>query len=133
MTEIAPLTESELKREEAHAFQDGSLSRKQFWTHEEVRRLLVTIRSLQAEKAAQADAIKAARALVTAPALSGVRAQVAGWNGEGREGGPFPRHPSRLGARIETNCGRIYDLDERMTAAAAALAKIDTLTGGRGE
>lgn len=89
-------------------------------------------RAVNAEALAQvqAEALKAARALVTAPALSGVRVMVAGWNGEGREDGPLPRHPPRLGARIETNCGRVYDLDERMTALASALAKIDALTGG---
>jgi hypothetical protein len=59
--------------------------------------------------------------LVNARALSNVRALVAGWNGEGREGGPFMRHPSRLGARIETNCGRIYELDEIMARARAML------------
>jgi len=60
--------------------------------------------------------------LVEAPALSGVRSLVAGWSGENRPEGPHQsRHPSRLGARIETNCGRIYDLDERLTAARAAI------------
>ncbi|MGB3830869.1 MAG: hypothetical protein WA975_03285 [Mesorhizobium sp.] len=63
--------------------------------------------------------------LVNAKALSGIRAQVAGWNGENRQEGPYnERHPSRLGARIETNCGRIYELDEIMQEARAALASV---------
>lgn len=65
---------------------------------------------------------EALRELLDAPALSAIRKQVAGWNGEGQEGGPYERHPSRLGARIETNCGRIYELDEIMQRASALLS-----------
>lgn len=60
--------------------------------------------------------------LVNAKALAGVRQQVAGWNGEHLpEDKRYERHPPRLGARIETTCGAIYDLDEAMTAARSLL------------
>lgn len=61
--------------------------------------------------------------LVNARALSNVRELVAGWNGENlpEDKRHYERHPSRLGARIETNCGRIYELDEIMQEARAAL------------
>lgn len=66
---------------------------------------------------------EALRALVDAKALSGVRKQVAGWNGEDR---PVPykeRHPDRLGATLpKTNCGAVYALDDAMQAARAALS-----------
>lgn len=66
---------------------------------------------------------EALRALVDAKALSGVREQVAGWNGENR---PVPykeRHPDRLGATLpKTNCGAVYALDDAMQAARAALS-----------
>lgn len=65
---------------------------------------------------------EALRALVDAKALKGVRDVVAGWNGENLPTPHKERHPSRLGARIETNCGAIYELDELLTAARAALA-----------
>lgn len=61
--------------------------------------------------------------LVNARALSGVRDLVAGWNGEGRADGPYERHPKRLGATLpKTNCGAVYELDEAMQAARAALS-----------
>ena len=62
------------------------------------------------------------RAVTEAKALAGVRKLVAGWNGEDRPEGPHTeRHPARLGARIETNCGAIYALDEALTNARATL------------
>ena len=62
--------------------------------------------------------------LVNAKALAGVRALVAGWNGEDRpEGQRYGRHPDRLGATLpKTNCKAVYELDEAMQAARAALS-----------
>lgn len=69
------------------------------------------------------DLVKALEDLVNAKALQGVRQQVAGWNGEGRDTGPFERHPPRLGATLpKTDCGAIYELDDAMQAARAALS-----------
>lgn len=60
--------------------------------------------------------------LTHAKALKSVRGLVAGWNGEGREDGPFEeRHPPRLGAHIETNCGAIYELDEALVQARSLI------------
>lgn len=59
--------------------------------------------------------------LVSAKALSGIRTLVAGWNGENLPQPHIARHPSTLGARIETNCGAIYELDEAMQEARAFL------------
>ena len=61
--------------------------------------------------------------LVNAPALSGIADLVRGWSGKPDD--PNPRHPSNLGAQIKTTCGRVYQLDEALTAARAALG-----TGG---
>lgn len=80
------------------------------------------IAAYRVERAGNERMRRALAAIVNARALSGVRDQVAGWNGEGRPEGPFERHPSGLGAHIKTNCGRIYELDELMVAARAALA-----------
>lgn len=61
--------------------------------------------------------------LVNAKAISGVRDLVAGWNGENRPDGPYPRHDARLGATLpKANCGQIYELDDAMQAARAALS-----------
>lgn len=65
----------------------------------------------------------ALEALINAKALRGVRSLVAGWNGEGLPEPHAARHPARLGARIETTCGAIYELDELLTAARALLAR----------
>jgi len=66
---------------------------------------------------------EALEALVNAKALKGVRELVAGWNGEGRDEPYKERHPSRLGATLpKTNCGAVYELDEAMQNARAALA-----------
>lgn len=89
-------------------------------------------RSCLAERAGAAslrskleEAEGALERLLNAKALSNVRSLVAGWNGEDRPDGPFKeRHPSRLGARIETNCGRVYELDEAMHDARRALASL---------
>jgi len=51
-----------------------------------------------------------------------VREIVAGWNGEGREGGPFIRHPDMLGASIPATCGMVYALDDAFTLARATLS-----------
>lgn len=66
---------------------------------------------------------EALEALVNAKALKGVRELVAGWNGEGRDEPYKERHPSRLGATLpKTNCGAVYELDEAMQNARAALS-----------
>lgn len=68
--------------------------------------------------------------LVNAKALSGVRELVAGWNGEDRPEPHKERHPKKLGATLpKTNCGAVYDLDEAMQAARAALASGDAANG----
>lgn len=65
----------------------------------------------------------ALRALVEAKALQGVREIVAGWNGEGREDGPYPRHSDKLGATLpKTNCGAVYALDEALQAGRVLLS-----------
>lgn len=68
----------------------------------------------------QAAMAEALRALVDAKALSEVEEMVAGWNGPPEK--PYERHPSRLGATIRTNCGRIYELADAMAVARSALA-----------
>jgi hypothetical protein len=77
---------------------------------------------------ARVTALEAAlQRLVDARALSGVREIVAGWNGEGRPEGPYPRHDARLGAQLpKTNCGAVYELDEAMRAARQALSRSST-------
>jgi hypothetical protein len=63
------------------------------------------------------------RKLVSAQALNGVRGLVAGWNGENLPEPHRERHPSKLGATLpKTNCGAVYELDEAMQEARAALA-----------
>lgn len=63
---------------------------------------------------------RALASLVNAKALSGVREQVAGWDGEGlADGFRYERHPNRLWAEISTNCGAIYELDDALEAARA--------------
>jgi hypothetical protein len=70
------------------------------------------------------EARAALRRLVNAKALAGVRALVAGWNGEGRDEPYKERHPARLGATLpKTNCGAVYELDEALTAARAVIEK----------
>jgi hypothetical protein len=66
----------------------------------------------------RSDALKA---LVASIDKMGVRALVAGWNGEGREVAPFKRHPARLGATLRTNCGNVYALDEATERARKLL------------
>lgn len=74
--------------------------------------------------AAAPDLLEALDALVNAKALKDVRGIVAGWNGEGKEDGPYERHPNGLGAILpKTNCGAVYALDEAMIAARAAISK----------
>jgi hypothetical protein len=69
------------------------------------------------------DALREAlTTLVNEKALAGVRELVAGWNGESRPDGPYDRHPPRLGATLpKTTCGAVYELDEAMQSARAAL------------
>lgn len=83
--------------------------------------IVTAINALRAE----CEGLRAAlERLVSAKALSGVRALVAGWNGEDKpKDQRYGKHPSRLGARIETNCGRIYELDEIMQDARATLSQ----------
>lgn len=69
--------------------------------------------------------VEALELLVSAAALQGVRSVVAGWNGEGREEPYRDRHPRGLGATLpKTTCGAVYDLDDAMQLARAALASI---------
>jgi hypothetical protein len=72
-----------------------------------------------------AELVAALDALVNAKALSGVREQVAGWNGEHLpDDKRYGAHPSNLGATLpKTNCGAVYELDDAMVAAHAILAK----------
>lgn len=64
------------------------------------------------------EAYERLKTLAEARALSGVRKLVAGWNGEGREDGPYTRHPDELGATLpKTNCGAIYQLDDAISAS----------------
>lgn len=73
---------------------------------------------------------EALKSLVEAKALSGVRDQVAGWNGENKADGPYSPHPRRLGAVLpKTNCGAIYDLDDALEKARAALSEEDERDG----
>lgn len=75
---------------------------------------------------------EAAERLVNAKALDGVRGLVAGWNGEGKQDGPYERHPPRLGAELpRTNCGAIYELDDAMQAVRAALSSEGRANEGR--
>jgi hypothetical protein len=76
------------------------------------------------ERAKEANEMRQAlESLVKAEALASVRGIVAGWNGDGREGVPFKRHPDNLGATIpKTRCKAIYDLDEAIERAKALLA-----------
>jgi len=87
---------------------------------------LVDNNARKSEAAAALLALEGAlRDLVEAKALADVRGIVAGWNGEGREDGPYEtRHPARLGAQLpKTTCGAIYELDEAMQRARAALSE----------
>lgn len=79
--------------------------------------------ALAASEAKRKDAEERLSNLVNAKALAGVRDLVAGWNGENRPDGPYAeRHPPRLGATLpKTDCGAVYELDEAMQAARAAL------------
>ena len=57
-------------------------------------------------------------AILDAEALSGIRALVAGWNGEHLpENERFGRHHDQLGVKLPTTCGAIYALDEAMIRA----------------
>lgn len=79
-------------------------------------------------EAVNADEVHRLRALlsdlVNAKALIEVRKTVAGWLGEGRADGPYEhRHPYNLGARIDTRCGPMYELDEIMQRVRAHLTQ----------
>jgi len=77
------------------------------------------------------ELVEALKALTTARALAGVRDQVAGWNGEGRPDGPYERHPALLGATLpKSNCGAVYELDDALQSARAALAKASAIREG---
>ncbi len=62
------------------------------------------------------------REMVEAPALEQVAPLVAGWSGPPEK--PYAPHPAQLGAKIPTNCGRVYKLAETMKRAHALLAGI---------
>lgn len=70
------------------------------------------------------ELIDAAKAVLEAKALSGVRALVAGWNGEDKpEGQRYGRHPNKLGATLpKTTCGAVYELDEAMQRLRTAIS-----------
>lgn len=76
-----------------------------------------------ADAADEIDRLRdALTALANAEALSGIRAIVAGWNGEGRDESYQHRHPDKLGATLpKTTCGAVYALDEAIQNARAAL------------
>lgn len=137
---VEPLNDSEITRL-------NKAAGKRWLTHWECQSLFATITDLK-EKLAEAiragqkmhDQAEAAglanigleqenkrlrealNELASAKALKEVRSIVAGWNGEGSPDGPYERHPAKLGATLKTNCGAIYELDEAMTKAAAALS-----------
>lgn len=54
-------------------------------------------------------------ALIEAVNGLGLRALVAGWNGEGRDR-PYTPHKSELGATIKTTCGTVYAIDAALRA-----------------
>ncbi len=93
-----------------------------------IERIRERIGSKMDKMRAEADAKRyrdALEKLVTAKALSGIRALVAGWNGEDKpEDQRYGRHPDGLGVRIETSCGEIYELDEIMRDARAVLGRM---------
>lgn len=67
---------------------------------------------------------KALKLFVEAEALEEITAVVAGWNGPASA---YQRHNSHLGATIPTTCGGIYELNDALIEARAALST----TGGR--
>lgn len=71
-------------------------------------------------RAALAQAEAAMRGIIDSGALSEVEATVAGWRGP--PDAPYERHPSRLGATISTNCGRMYKLADALAMARSILA-----------
>ncbi|MDR3463294.1 MAG: hypothetical protein P4L76_13365 [Beijerinckiaceae bacterium] len=92
---------------------------------DECARAAIAESALATERERTAKLEAALARLVNGKALSGVRDLVAGWNGESH---PVPfkhRHPNKLGATLKTNCGAIYELDDAMQAARAALSPAD--------
>ena len=71
--------------------------------------------------AAAPELYEALDTLLNAPALSKVEGIVGGWSGPPEK--PYSPHPPQLGARIETTCGRVYELDKAMKNARAALTR----------
>lgn len=67
---------------------------------------------------AYAAAREALRGIIESGALSEVESVVAGWRGPDGTNDP---HPSRLGATIKTNCGRMYKLADALAIARAHL------------
>lgn len=96
-------------------------ARKNFHTMQLAANTLRT--RAEAAEAKVAELTRALDRLTNAKALASVRNLVAGWNGEGRPGGPHAeRHPARLGATLpKTDCGSVYELDEALTAARSIL------------
>jgi hypothetical protein len=85
---------------------------------------LYTAAALEALAAENAELRGKIQALVEAKALAGVRGIVAGWNGENRPEPYNERHPYKLGASLpKTCCGHVYELDEALQAARAALSQ----------
>lgn len=65
------------------------------------------------------EVLDALHALANAEALADVPKIVAGWKGPPEK--PYAPHPSQLGARIETTCGRVYKLDVALARARDVL------------
>ena len=67
------------------------------------------------------EILDALHALANAKALSKVPTIVAGWRGPAEK--PYAPHPAQLGARIETTCGRVYELDVALANARDVLSR----------
>jgi len=124
----AALSQEREAREKAERERDEA---RQSWKEavalyeQEVARVDPLITTVRTAEASLAEARRLLTAVVEAKALEGVRKQVAGWNGEGRDDGyRYERHRDDLGAKLpDTNCGAIYALDEAMQEAALFLSQ----------
>ena len=111
-----------LREEEIASLETGLTPDQVTYLHElaDSRRAAWNIHALRAERDALRERLTK---LVDAEALAGIRAQVAGWDGEGREDGPYKRHHAELGASLpKTNCGAVYALDEAIETARKLLS-----------
>lgn len=71
---------------------------------------------MTAQDAARVPEIKA---LIEAANGLGLRALVAGWNGEGLDR-PYTPHKNHLSATIKTTCGTVYAIDAALRAIAGS-------------